>query len=327
MGKKRPTAFVFGEVLCDLYAAELQAGLAGSRHLVPHLGGAPANVAVQLARLGGRVELLSAVGHDPLSERLLAALAEAGVGTRHVRRKAGHRVGLTLVEVDERAERQFHPWRDGAADQVYGVDDLPRSALATAALLHRGTVSLRSPRSRQATAAAVQDAKTAGAVLTLDVNLRPRMFPSLERLLQRARASLKTAHVVKATVEEARALVGSGEAGELARALLRRGPGLVLLTAGAEGALLATRHREVWVDAPRVKAVDATGAGDAFMGAALMVLLVAKVTPKTVGALEAHDLEALGWAACHAGAKATTKLGATTGMVCRLPGNMLERTR
>lgn len=320
MGKKRRTALVFGEVLCDVYAARPREGLSRCRHLVPEVGGAPANVAVQLARLGGKVSLLSAVGYDPLSERLVAALKREGVGTQHVRRKAGHRVGLTFIEVDDEAEREFHPWREAAADQAYGVEDLPKAALASADLLHRGTVSLRSPRSRQATAAAVREARTAGALVTLDVNLRPRMFKSLDRLHELARAAVKSAHVVKATVDEARSLVGRGAASELAHALLRRGPGLVLLTAGAEGALLATRRCEVWLPAPPVKAVDATGAGDAFMGAALMGLLSTGITPKTVNALSLADLEWLGRRACYAGAKATTKMGATRGMVRRLPG-------
>ena len=319
MAKKHRVALCLGEVLCDLFAGAPGDNLASCQHLVPQIGGAPANVAVQLGRLGAQVQLLTAVGQDPLSERLVTALREEGVGTQHVRRKIDRRVGLTFIQVDADAERHFYPWREAAADLAYGVDDLPMPALRSAALLHRGTVSLRSSTSRLATQKAVRQARASGALVSVDVNLRTRMFPKLDRLYALARGAVRQADIVKATLEEAQALFGTKPEEILAREILRRGPALVMITSGAAGALMMTRQAEAKVASPQVEPVDATGAGDAFMGAALHGLLGAGVSPQTLGSLTRGDLEELGRMACFAGAQATTQLGATAGMVRSIP--------
>jgi hypothetical protein len=80
---------VLGEVLCGLFAPRPGLPLKEAPHLVPHFGGAPANVAVQAARLGARVELIGAVGDDPMGAAMLVRLAREGVLTGHVLRLPG----------------------------------------------------------------------------------------------------------------------------------------------------------------------------------------------------------------------------------------------
>lgn len=310
---------VLGEVLCDLFSPRAGQALEHAAHLVPHIGGAPANVAVQAARLGAQVELISAIGTDPLGARVRGRLAAEGVGIGRVHRLAGKKTGLCLVEVDGDGERSFHPWREDSADQAMGKAHLDVRLLGRAALLHRGTVSLRSPAPRAATQAAVALVRKAGGLLSLDVNLRPRMFKSQAHLLGLARAATRSAHVVKATREEAAALFEGRSDDDLADALLHSGARLALLTFGAEGALLVTRGARARVSAPQVRCVDATGAGDAFLGALLADLVRLCAGPADLDALEPRDLKRLGARACYAGARATTRLGATTAMVRRLP--------
>lgn len=326
MPRAAPTpAVVLGEVLCDLFGPEPGVPLAEAAALVPRPGGAPANVAVQLARLGCAVELLSAVGDDPLGARVLTELEREGVGVRYVQRRADRRTGLTLVEVDAAGERSFCPWRERSADQSFSERDLPPSLLDETPLLHRGTVTLRSEPARTATRAAVERARLAGAIISLDVNLRFRMFPSAEKLCALARGAVRGAHVVKATRQEAEALYGARPTDALVDRLHASGARLVLLTFDVDGALLSSHRARVQVPAPAVPVVDATGAGDAFMGALLAELLRRDLGPEDLSTLDDAALEDLGGKACWAGAQAVTALGATTGMVRSLAGAATSR--
>ncbi len=316
----RGRVVVFGEVLCDLFAPT--SGLiAEADHLVPRLGGAPANVAVQLARLGVPTSLITATGADPFGVRLRQELEREGVDVDAVACRPLRRTGVTLVEVDADGERRFFGFRENSADLSLDVEDTEcpaaRRAVRGAAILHTGTVSLRSPSSRRATRALQQRARAGGALVSLDVNLRPGMFPSLPLLLRLANAAVGAADIVKATREEARALLGkaASDAG-LVKSLLARGPRLVLLTFGDEGCLLATRKTSVRLyPGQATRTVDATGAGDAFVGAALAWLWRRKLQRADLDELGGDELSALGLQAGIAGAAAVTAKGATTAML------------
>lgn len=307
-------AVVLGEALCDLLPPAPGVAVQTADTLRPMLGGAPANVAVQLARLGTPAALITAVGTDPLSLRTLHALRAEGVDTAAIIERARGRIGLTLVTVDADGERAFFPWRAGAADQTLTAAEVDTDLVARARCLVRGTVSMRSPAVREATRAAVDAARGAGVPVVLDVNLRRKMFALEEELFALARESVQHADVVKATREEAAALYAAPHDTDeaLCRRVLDDGARLVLLTFGAEGALAATRHDCVRVDAPSVEVVDATGAGDAFVGAATAALFQQPRRSAELEALTAGDLSALLTFANRAGAAACTALGATT---------------
>ncbi len=300
---------VLGEALLDLLVPRPGVPLAEAEALHPRLGGAPANVAVQAARLGAPVELLTAVGDDPFADRLLGELGREGVNHGHVVRRQGHRTGLTFVQVDEDAERHFFPWRDNAADQTLAAREVPAAVVQGASLFHRGTVSLCAPAVREATRAAVARARDAEVPVSLDVNLRFGMFKDRDELIALAQEAVRTADVVKATVEEAHVLCGPVTEQDVIDRWLADGVRLVMLTRGPDGAVLATPNTQVEVPAPAVRVVDATGAGDAFVGAMLAQL-------RRHGSLDvdATQLETMGRFACECGAAAVTALGATTAM-------------
>jgi fructokinase len=307
--------FVLGEALVDLFVPRPGRTLVDAECFVPSVGGAPANVAVQLARLGVDVALWTAVGHDAFGERLKRALGAEGVDVGHMARVVGTKTGLTFVEVDKRGERVFTPRREQAAVDAIEPSMLPLFALTRGSILHHGTVLLRAPRSRATTRAVVRVARRQGAMVSLDVNLRPALFSSRERMLQLTTTALGHAHVVKATREEATALVGEHRDDMLIDALHARGAHLVCLTLDRKGALLSSRTARVRVSTPRVRILDATGAGDAFMGAALSALLELGVGVDDLAALDERMLHSVGARACTAGAHAVTALGATTGML------------
>jgi fructokinase len=319
---------VWGEVLCDLFATHKGVALSESPVLVPHLGGAPANVAVQIARLGLGVQLVSAIGDDPLGERMKARLVAEGVDVRGVRRIPSRRTGITLVQVENDGERRFFPWRADAADDVIDESWLPYLQIPSMLLLHHGTVTLRNEICRQGTCAAVRCAHDSGACVSLDVNLRPGMFTNPVEMIARARAAVRNAHVVKATLEEASALVDSCPVDVAVEKLVAMGPTLCLVTLGKDGCVVGTKQGCVHVPVRAAVVEDATGAGDAFMGAALCFLVERyrkyadaraiegpRSLAESLGSLSVDDLRALGAFANEAGACATEAMGATTSMM------------
>ncbi len=319
---------VFGEVLCDLFSPRPGVAIADAEQLLPLLGGAPANVAVQLARLGRRVALFSGVGPDPFGAKVRAILASEGVITDAIVEVAGRRTGATLVEVDADGERRFFGFREASAGRPVGPSHVERPAvrrhLRAAAAVHCGTVSMRSDSARAATLAVMAAATAMGALKSVDVNLRPGMYPDQATMLARAAEIVGVANMVKATVDEAAMLVKTRARGErrlraLADGILARGPALVLLTDGAGTMAACTTTTTAFMAALRVRAVDATGAGDAFVGAVLARLVSDGVGGADVGALDGRALEALLRDGRRAGAAAVRAVGATTSMMRATP--------
>lgn len=313
----RSRCVVLGEVLIDLFSPTRGVPVQEAVALVPLLGGAPANVAVQLARLGRSVELVGAVGSDPFGDRLLAQLAAESVGTRGITRIPGRRTGLMLVEHDERGERHFTPWRTGSADFSFESEQLPtRFFDESLAVLHRGTTSLAAPASKAAAARAMTLAHAAGAFVSIDLNFAFGVFEDKNELLTGTMDLLAEVDAVKASIKEAEILFGSLEPAELARAFHERGVGLVALTFGERGARLSSAGgAAAFAVSPSVSVLDTTGAGDAFFGTLLSELTRRGVGRDDLAALPAAELQDLGSVATWAGAQSVTALGATTAMV------------
>ncbi len=310
MTNARKPVLVFGEVLCDMFPPEPGVRLRDAPMFVPHIGGAPANVAAQVAWQGWPVELLSAVGPDPISDRVEALLRERGVGTQFVLRKPGTRTGLILIEVDTDGERHFHPWREGSADEQMRPDELPVEAIRAAGVLHHGTVTLRTDPVATTNRRAVALAREAGVPVSIDVNLRPKMYADPAVLYQRARNAVLQADIVKASLEEAAVLFDGVPAAGYVDALLELGATLVLLTDGGRPFTLATPSHRVTHQPGDAPVVDTTGAGDAFMGATLAWLCAHTDGVADIAALSPAQLAALAEHAAAAGSQAVTALGA-----------------
>jgi fructokinase len=316
-------AIIVGEILCDLFTPARGVLLEEATSLVPHVGGAPANVAIALAWHGAEAELVSALGGDALSRRMRRILADHGVGLRYVLDKPDELVGLLLIAVDADGERHFHPYREGTADLRLVPADLPRDAIARAALVHAGTVTLRDEPIRATTRAALALAREAGVPVSVDVNLRPKLFADAAEMLALAREAAAAADIVKASREEAEQMLGPGTTDRLVDDLHRAGARLVLLTDGDGPYIVSTAAARIIMRPPRVTAVDTTGAGDAFVGAALAWLLRHGLGgPGSLTAIDAlgrAELEALGHFAAGNGARAVTALGATGAFAPRRP--------
>ncbi len=252
-------------------------------------GGAPANVAVQAARLGMAAQFVGRVGADMHGDYLRECLRDCGVDVSSVVSDPGAFTTLAFVEVDERTgERAFAFARKPGADTRLCPDDVPVEALRACRVLHVGSLSLTDEPARSATLRAVGLARSAGALVSYDPNWRASLWPSQEVGLERMASLLGQADLVKMNEEEARLLCGTGDPETAARRVLDGRASLVAVTLGADGALVATRSACVRVPSPACTPRDTTGAGDSFWGALLFQLV------HVLGVRTPSDLACLG---------------------------------
>jgi fructokinase len=278
-----PYAVVMGEALVDL----LQSTVDGERVYREAVGGAPLNVAVGVARLGGSVEFVGSLGTDLLAGRIRAFLDAAGVSTRGCVATAAPTT-LALTTFDG-AEPDFHFYGEPPSYGRLRPADVDADMVARAAVLYCGSIALLCPDALAAARTAWAAAADAGPLRAFDPNVRARLMTDAAGYRAVVEEFAAGADLVKLSAADAAVLYGDpgAEAGAGVEAgaamagarLLDAGAGAVVVTLGARGALVLCGSEAVRVAAPAVRAVDATGAGDAAMAALVYALLVRAAAP------------------------------------------------
>lgn len=267
----------FGEALIDLHADGLDPrGFAAS--FVPFAGGAPANVAVAVARLGGDARFAGMLARDRFGDFLLDSLQQASVGTADVVRTDAANSALAFVTLDAHGERSFAFYRERSADLLFRPADFRADAFRDVAVFHVCSNSMTDPALAAATREGMQRAHGAGALVSFDLNLRPALWPADVDPHPLLWPALHLADVVKLSAEEFAWLATDGEQAALDR-LWQGRTRLVLVTDGAKP--LRWFHPDAEGELPgyAVEVVDATAAGDAFMGGMLCCLAELEATP------------------------------------------------
>lgn len=234
----------------------------------PGFGGDTSNVAVAASRLGARVAYATQLGEDMFGDAFAALWEDEGVDASLVLRRADAPTGVYLVTHGP-AGHSFTYLRKGSAASLMAPSDSPSGAIAASAMLHVSGISQAISASAAATvAAAIETAKDADTRVSFDTNYRPRLWP-LEAARPTIHAAAARCDLLKTSLEDGQALTGLRDAKDIARFYLTLGASAVAVTLGSEGALAMTAEECVSTPPCRVVAVDATGAGDAFMGALL----------------------------------------------------------
>lgn len=311
--------FCFGEVLID-FQPVMPATHARTPRFEQHAGGAPANVAVAVAALGGKAEFVGMLATDHFSNFLLDSLHGANVGTRHIQRTSAAPTALAFVSLDRNGERSFSFYRPPAADLLFRESRLALDAFEQAAILHVCSNSLTEEGIAQATLGIMRRARAAGALVSFDMNLRPALWPSGVDPAPRIREALALADLVKLSVEEL-AFLADATQGEMEafKEIFSGRAQLVLITDGERPLHWRARARHGSLESFSVAAIDTTAAGDAFSGGILVALAEFGIDMASLPALiENRDLlnDVLRFgAAC--GALATTRRGAFAAMPTR----------
>lgn len=259
----------FGEPLMEFAEVER----AGERLFLPGFGGDSSNAAIAAARQGARTAYFTAVGDDAFGQDLLALWDREGVDRSSVIRRPGARTGIYFISYGPDGHR-FSYYRAGSAAAQVAPAELPLDQIAAARVLHLSGISQAvSVSCADAGFAAIRHAKANGTIVSYDTNLRERLWP-LDRARAVIQAAAALADIVRPSLDDARLLTGLDDPDAIADSYLALGSGIVALTLGPEGTLVATREGRALLPGRRVEAVDATGAGDTFTGAFLAEWLV-----------------------------------------------------
>ena len=313
------TAIVcFGEALIDFLALPPEPGQ--PRHFVEFAGGAPANVSAAVARLGGQARFLGMLGRDMFGEFLMSQLRSFGVDTRYTVHTSEARTALAFVSLEDDGERSFSFYRPPAADLLFREEHFDPRCFDDAAVLHVCSNSLTETEIADTTLAGMRLARERGAMVSMDLNLRPSLWPEGVDPAPRLWDALTHADVVKLCRSEADFLVRrAGGHDAMLRRLWQGHVRCVFITDGGSPIRWFTREASGEVPAFRIDAIDTTAAGDAFVGALLTRLVERDITAGTLPAWlsdEAAIVDTVRHAAA-GGALAATRHGAFAAMPTR----------
>ncbi|KAJ6684277.1 hypothetical protein OIU85_007921 [Salix viminalis] len=264
----------FGEMLIDFVPTINGLSLADAPAFKKAPGGAPANVAVGIARLGGSSAFIGKVGEDEFGYMLAEILKENNVNSEGMRFDPGARTALAFVTLRSDGEREFMFYRNPSADMLLQEAELDLDLIRKAKIFHYGSISLITEPCKSAHIAATKAAKDAGVVLSYDPNLRLPLWPSAESAREGILSIWDTADIIKISEEEISFLTKGEDPYDdaVVRKLCHPNHKLLLVTEGAEGCRYYTKEFNGRVKGLKVDAVDTTGAGDAFVAGILSQL-------------------------------------------------------
>jgi len=311
-------AISMGELLIDFVPVTTGTDLLTATAFHKAAGGAPANVAVGLARLGVKSALMGKAGEDGFGRFLVKTLTDDGVDVSPLRRSRTTRTPLAFVSLAQDAEREFLFYGDISSG--FCSDDIDFNAIEQARLIHFGSIGLIPEPSRIATLMAVDAARAKQLHVSFDANLRLDLWPTADAASEAIRDGIERATIVKLSEEELEFLTGKTDPVEGVRQLHHTGLKLVVVTHGKAGCTFVTDDTHGLVPGFTVKPVDTTGAGDAFVAGLLAGLLEGDAP------LTAERLTAMCRFANAAGALATTKRGAIPALPTRAEVEELVRT-
>ncbi|KAH9310850.1 hypothetical protein KI387_025885, partial [Taxus chinensis] len=297
----------FGEMLIDFVPTVSGVSLAVAPAFKKAPGGAPANVAVGIARLGGNSAFIGKVGDDEFGHMLAGILRENGVDDKGLLFDSHARTALAFVTLRSDGEREFMFYRNPSADMLLTEAELDKDLIQQAQVFHYGSISLITEPCRSAHFAAMKIAKDSGALLSYDPNLRLPLWPSPKEAREGIFSIWDQADVIKVSDEEVEFLTNGEdyEKDEVIDTLMRPGLKLLLVTEGEKGCRYYTKDFRGKINGIAVDTVDTTGAGDAYVGAFLTELV------KDMSLLEDEKrLREVLLFANGAGAIATTEKGA-----------------
>lgn len=259
--------YCIGEALIDFVCTD-SLGLRHGKQFEKNAGGAPANVAAAVAKLGGEISFLGQVGKDDFGDHLKDTLVEHGVQTQGMIQKGT--TTLAFVGIDQTGERSFS-FVQGAAGN-YEAANLPLSDIHATDIVHFGAALGFSGGALEESYFRLRDAAVAkGAFISFDPNYRDTLIApeELADYLEKVRTFIAVSDFVKLSDEELMLITGETDVSKGAQKICALGAKYLAVTLGKSGTHLQSLEAQRVVGSIAIKQVDSTGAGDAFTGGLL----------------------------------------------------------
>jgi fructokinase len=279
-----------GELLVEFVADTSNVSLSRSPGFIKAPGGAPANVAVALSRLGVKSGFMGKVGDDPFGRYLKACLEEDNVDTSTLYHDAGTRTTAVFTAVWDDGHKDLCFYRNPGADMMLRPDEIDESLFTNLRGFHFGSITFIDEPSCTAQRKAIELARRNGIMISYDPNYRPTLWPNEEQAAQVIQEAYEYCHLAKISEEEWRVATGRDEFEAGVKAVLDKGVELIVISKGEKGSMVTNGEYLIEVPAVEVDVVETTGAGDGFLAAVIAELLpererlgsLARITEKKI---------------------------------------------
>jgi fructokinase len=260
-----------GETLIDCISVEETDSLRNAFTFRKYQGGSPANIAVYVAKLGGKAAVVSKTGIGAFGQFLREELQESGVLTDYL--VMDRRVHTSVIFISRsKGTADFEAFRGG--DYRLEPGEVNEDAIKRSRVVHASTFALSREPCRLAVEKAFHLARRHSKIISLDPNYSPLIWPDRQEAHRVLRRMMGYATITKPSLDDATRFFGPGRTAEEYIELFHdMGPNIVVFSAGSEGVFLSEGGRITHVPARQIEVVDATGAGDSFWAGFLVALL------------------------------------------------------
>ncbi len=313
----------YGEALVDFLPDQSGKLLRDVSHFTKAAGGAPANMAIGLAKLGRTVGLMGSVGDDEFGWFLRNYLEEQAVDISGIHMTDKAKTGITFVSLDANGERSFVFYRQPSADTMFRPEHVNVETIRSTSIFIAGSNLLVTPEVREATFTALDHAKSFGKFIVIDPNVRLHLWDDLDFAREIITRLLGYADVVKLNDDEVEFLGGNDAKDFYEHTLKPAGVRALIATRAERGAEVFCGSIHTTAVAPNFKVVDTTGAGDGFVAGFVAGLCTEH---QVHGPVEADSLRKMmatweepTWRrilnlGCWVGSRVCTQFGATTAL-------------
>lgn len=319
----RPTLDVlsFGETIVD-FLPDRRARLRDVESFNRQVGGAPANVALALARMGIRSGLMCKVGNDEFGHFLRERLETQSVDVSGVYFTSEAKTAITFISLNEHGDRSFMAFGGLSAEMTIRPDEVEGRRVSEASIIVLGSNLMMLPNPKAATHKVLDLARHYDRFVMMDPNIRNHLWSNTRQCNDTITATFDRVDIIKLNDEELAQLAPGQDANTYYMETLRPQGVLALVVTHAEGgATVLCNDVRASVQAPDVEVVDTTGAGDGFVSGLLAAICELtddlKVRKGSTLRKRLENWDEQTWSralsvGCFVGSRVCTKLGATT---------------
>ncbi|MCP4629584.1 MAG: carbohydrate kinase [bacterium] len=304
-----PDVICMGELLVEHVSTANNVSLVHSPGFIKAPGGAPANVAVALQRLGLQAGFVGKVGNDPFGEYLRESLADTGVDTAYLFVDKEARTTAVYVAVWDDGRKDLCFYRNPGADMLLSANEINDAIFDGARCFHFGSISFIDEPSASAQRKALQIARDKGLMISYDPNYRPTLWPDEKTAATVIQDYFQYCHLAKISEEEWQVATGYADLEAGIQAVMAKGVELLIISRGENGAIATNGDYRIELPGLEVDVVETTGAGDGFLGAIITELLPAREKTGSLAAISENQVR-----------DALKKANAVGALTCKKPG-------